>query len=240
VSRAGRALQASSVAAFAVLAGAALTGEDAPVAAADGPGQQSPQLPVGDAEPALWHHSPEEGTETKVEAAATRLALLRARAVQERRERTARAARAAQRRRIELAREKADREANRWVRPLAGYRMTSGYGARWGRQHAGVDLAAPIGTRVGALSGGTVVFAGTQSGYGMKVEIRHRDGTVSWYAHMSAITVSVGQAVAPGDQVGRVGNTGRSTGPHLHLEIHPAGGDAVSAMAFLAQRGLQL
>jgi len=162
------------------------------------------------------------------------------RAREARAEAAARASRAEARQRIEEKRRKALALAHRWVMPVENFRFTSDFGARWGRLHAGDDLAAPIGTRIGALSSGTVVFAGQQSGYGNKVEIRHWDGTVSWYGHMSQINVEVGEKVTPGQKVGEVGNTGHSTGPHLHLEIHPDGGGPVDPQPWLAKRGLKL
>lgn len=149
-------------------------------------------------------------------------------------------ARVAERQRTERARAAQEAEQTRWVAPLAGYRLTSGFGARWGRQHAGTDLAAPIGVRVRAISRGTVIFAGAQSGYGNKVEIEHWDGTVSYYAHMSEIDVRVGETVDAGEKVGEVGNTGRSTGPHLHLQVLPNGQAAVDARRWLAAHGVQL
>lgn len=138
------------------------------------------------------------------------------------------------------ARERAAELATkRWVAPLAGFTLTSRYGPRWGRQHEGLDMAASTGTRVGALSSGVVVFAGVQGGYGNKVEVRHWDGTVSYYAHLSSITVTVGQAVQPGQKVGEVGSTGRSTGPHLHLQVLPNGSSSVDAVAWLSARGVR-
>jgi murein DD-endopeptidase MepM/ murein hydrolase activator NlpD len=150
------------------------------------------------------------------------------------------ASRAQQRKELVSKREAARARAQRWVAPVEGYRFSSSFGSRWGRFHAGDDLAAPIGTRIGALSSGTVIFAGQESGYGNKVEVRHWDGTVSWYAHMSSIAVKVGDDVRPGDKLGEVGNTGHSTGPHLHLEIHPDGGAAVNPQRWLAERGLDI
>ena len=131
------------------------------------------------------------------------------------------------------------RRAHAWMAPLQNYTMTSRFGPRWGSQHEGLDLAAPTGTRIGAISSGTVIFAGAQSGYGNKVEVRHWDGTVSYYAHMSSIAVTIGQQVIPGDKVGEVGSTGRSTGPHLHLQILP-GGSPVDGYSWLAARGVRL
>lgn len=131
------------------------------------------------------------------------------------------------------------RRARSWVAPLAGYTLTSGFGPRWGRQHQGLDLAAATGARIGAISSGTVIYAGVQGAYGNKVEVRHWDGTVSYYAHMSSIAVAVGQQVSPGDKVGEVGSTGRSTGPHLHLQVLPRGA-AVDGYSWLAARGVRL
>lgn len=105
-----------------------------------------------------------------------------------------------------------------FVRPGVG-RLTSGFGRRWGRLHAGIDLASGIGSPVRAVTDATVIAAGNQGGYGRAVRLEHQDGTVSVYAHMSALLVSVGQRVQAGDVIGREGNTGHSTGPHLHFEI---------------------
>lgn len=165
---------------------------------------------------------------------------LEEKAEQARSQARARASRAAERKRIEEKRAKALAAAHRWVMPVAHFRFSSDFGMRWGRLHAGNDFAAPIGTRIGALSSGTVIFAGQQSGYGNKVEIRHWDGTVSWYGHMSRIDVTTGQKVAPGEKIGEVGNTGHSTGPHLHLEIHPDGGGPVDPTPWLAKHGIKV
>ncbi len=129
----------------------------------------------------------------------------------------------------------------RWVKPFSNYTLTSGFGWRWGRMHPAQDLAAPTGTPVYALSSGRVIFAGwSNEGYGYMVKIRYWDGTVSWFAHNSRLLVSVGDSVAPGEKVSYSGNTGNSTGPHLHLEIHPSGSGAVSPKTWLAKRGIYL
>jgi murein DD-endopeptidase MepM/ murein hydrolase activator NlpD len=125
------------------------------------------------------------------------------------------------------------------VLPLVKYVKTSGFGYRWGSLHAGEDFAAPIGTQVRAISSGVVVFAAVDAGYGNKVEIRHWDGTVSWYGHLSKIEVKVGQRVDPAELVGLVGSTGFSTGPHLHLEIHPNGKGPVDPLPWLRAHGLK-
>jgi murein DD-endopeptidase MepM/ murein hydrolase activator NlpD len=125
-------------------------------------------------------------------------------------------------------------QARSWRLPLAKAVRTSSFGFRWGRLHAGEDYAASVGTRLVAMSSGTVTFAGQESGFGNLVKIRYWDGTVSFYGHMSRLLVSAGEAVTPGRVVGLSGNTGESTGPHLHLEIHPRGGAAINPLPWLA------
>jgi murein DD-endopeptidase MepM/ murein hydrolase activator NlpD len=116
--------------------------------------------------------------------------------------------------------------------------MTSGYGWRWGRMHRGIDIAGPIGTPVIAAAAGVVHFAGwNDGGYGYMVEIKHPDGSLTRYAHNDRIHVRRGETVAQGQRISDMGSTGRSTGPHLHFEIHTAGrGGAVNPMMFLASR----
>ena len=108
--------------------------------------------------------------------------------------------------------------------PIDGARMSSGFGQRWGRLHAGLDYAAPTGTPIKAAAPGIVVRAGPAGAYGNLVEIRHADGTHTRYAHMSAFNTTQGATVSQGQVIGLVGNTGRSTGPHLHFEIRKNGG----------------
>jgi murein DD-endopeptidase MepM/ murein hydrolase activator NlpD len=131
--------------------------------------------------------------------------------------------------------------AHRWVKPVSGYTLTSGFGFRWGKMHPAQDLACPVGTPVHALSTGTVVFAGwSNEGYGYLVKIQYWDGTVSWMAHNSRLLVSLGDKVTPGQKVSYSGSTGHSTGPHVHLEIHPGDGSAVPPSTWLAKRGVRL
>ena len=112
--------------------------------------------------------------------------------------------------------------------PVIG-RATSGYGERVDPihhntgLHPGQDLAAPTGTRVGAAAAGEVVHAGPAGTYGNLVTIRHDDGFETRYAHLSAVHVKTGDRVAVGQDVGAVGTTGHSTGPHLHFEIRKEG-----------------
>lgn len=111
--------------------------------------------------------------------------------------------------------------------------LTSGYGWRWGRMHQGIDIAAPTGTPIVAAAPGVVSFAGWNSGYGYLVEITHPDNSLTLYAHNSQILVQEGQKVAQGELISKMGSTGRSTGPHLHFEIHPPGSGAANPIAYL-------
>ncbi|MBF9041817.1 peptidoglycan DD-metalloendopeptidase family protein [Rhodobacterales bacterium HKCCE4037] len=108
--------------------------------------------------------------------------------------------------------------------PVNGsYRQSSGFGPRWGRMHEGLDFAGATGTPIVAGGSGTVVFAGRQSGYGNMIDIRHANGFMTRYGHLSRIHVTEGQRVSRGEHIGDMGNTGRSTGPHLHYEVHRNG-----------------
>jgi murein DD-endopeptidase MepM/ murein hydrolase activator NlpD len=113
--------------------------------------------------------------------------------------------------------------------------LTSGFGWRWGRVHQGIDIAAPTGTPILAAASGTVDYAGwNDGGYGNMVDIRHDDGTITRYGHLSAIYVKTGQPINQAQVIAAMGSTGFSTGPHLHFEIRPGGGRAVDPMSFLA------
>ncbi|MEF9952576.1 MAG: peptidoglycan DD-metalloendopeptidase family protein [Clostridium sp.] len=105
----------------------------------------------------------------------------------------------------------------------ANGRFSSYYGARWGKTHKGVDIAAPIGEPVVASEGGEVLFSGDKGTFGKCVIIRHSNGYETLYAHNSALVVKTGEKVYKGQVIAKVGNTGRSTGPHLHFEIKSAG-----------------
>jgi len=95
-----------------------------------------------------------------------------------------------------------------------------GFGMRWGRMHTGLDFPVPGGSPIGAAGRGSVKFAGWNTGgYGYLVVITHRLGYETWYAHMSRISVTPGQAVTGGSRLGYVGSTGHATGPHLHFEV---------------------
>ena len=127
------------------------------------------------------------------------------------------------------------------VPPTTG-RVTSCYGSRWGTLHAGVDIAAPIGTPVHTPEVGVVLQAGPASGFGLSVAVQHSDGTIPLYGHVNQYFVSVGQAVTAGQQIAEVGNRGQSTGPHLHFEVHTRGFyvDRVDPVPWLGSRGISL
>ncbi|WP_342563653.1 M23 family metallopeptidase [Paenibacillus sp. FSL R7-0345] len=115
--------------------------------------------------------------------------------------------------------------------PVSGATLTSSFGERWGRSHKGVDLVSGNRT-IKAADSGTVTFAGVQSGYGNVVIIDHKNGYVTYYGHLSKISVSVGQRLEQGGKIGIMGNTGRSTGTHLHFEIRK-NGTAVNPLKYL-------
>lgn len=110
-----------------------------------------------------------------------------------------------------------------YIWPVQNYRLTSPFGARWGRNHNGLDLAVPTGTEVVAADGGTVTFAGYKGSFGYLVIIDHQNGEETYYAHNSRLVVQAGDKVYEGQQVAESGSTGRSTGPHCHFEIRVNG-----------------
>jgi murein DD-endopeptidase MepM/ murein hydrolase activator NlpD len=97
------------------------------------------------------------------------------------------------------------------------------FGARWGQMHQGLDIAGKTGTPVLAAKDGTVEFSGRKGGYGNLIIVKHPDGYETYYGHLSAIGVEQGDTVKRGEKIGLMGSTGKSTGPHLHFEIHKDG-----------------
>ncbi|WP_240769154.1 DUF5930 domain-containing protein [Paracoccus liaowanqingii] len=112
------------------------------------------------------------------------------------------------------------------------FRYTSGFGRRWGRMHQGIDMAGPVGTPIHTTGDGVVTFAGRSGAYGNLIKISHELGTETRYAHLNRIHVKVGDRVSQGERIGDMGNTGRSTGPHLHYEVR-MNGRAVDPMSFI-------
>lgn len=134
--------------------------------------------------------------------------------------------------------EKGTRIPPTYIKPISGGRLSSNFGRRSAptrgasTYHKGVDWATPVGTAVVASSAGTVVRAGWGSGYGYVVYINHQDGRQTRYGHLSKVLVKVGQTVSQGEKIALSGNTGRSTGPHLHFEIL-IGGSQVNPLQYL-------
>ncbi|MCL6731371.1 M23 family metallopeptidase [Streptomyces neyagawaensis] len=156
-------------------------------------------------------------------------------AAKEREEIKARAARAAERERL-----------NAYVSPITGSYISTGYksgGAVWSSgSHTGVDFHAASGTPVHAVGAGTVVEAGWGGAYGNNVVIKMNDGTFTQYGHLSSISVSVGQTVTPGQQIGVSGATGNVTGPHLHFEARTTAeyGSDIDPVAYLRSHGVNV
>ena len=131
-----------------------------------------------------------------------------------------------------------------WLLPIsARYMLTSGFGMRTSPTrgtsdfHTGQDFAVPSGTEARAATNGEVMFTGWAGGYGNLVKLRHANDVESWYAHLSRITVNVGDKVERGTVIGLAGSTGNSTGPHLHLEtrVH---GNPTDPIPWLRAKGL--
>jgi murein DD-endopeptidase MepM/ murein hydrolase activator NlpD len=129
----------------------------------------------------------------------------------------------------------------RWILPISNYRLTAGFGdyGLWSHAHTGQDFAAPVGTPVHALGDGVIVFASYDGAYGNKIAIQHAGGLVTWYAHLSAFEVKLDQKVVAGQLIGRVGSTGNTTGPHLHLEIRPTKDQPVDPLPWLRAHGIK-
>jgi murein DD-endopeptidase MepM/ murein hydrolase activator NlpD len=121
------------------------------------------------------------------------------------------------------------------------YHLTARFGeysALWSHFHTGLDFAAPTGTPIMAVAGGTITETGYSGAYGNRTIETLPDGTELWYCHQNEFGTTVGASVRPGQTIGYVGSTGNVTGPHLHLEVHPGGGDAVDPYAALVAHGL--
>ena len=126
----------------------------------------------------------------------------------------------------------------KWVRPSHGS-LTSPFGTRWGRLHAGIDLAGGYGSPIVAAAAGVVLYAGPESGYGRVVKVAEPDGTQTWYGHMEKILVKAGDQVTPGEEIALVGAAGDATGPHLHFEVH-VNGVPIDPVPFLASHGVRV
>jgi murein DD-endopeptidase MepM/ murein hydrolase activator NlpD len=144
----------------------------------------------------------------------------------------------------------AAKKAASWMDPVKNYKLSAGFGLggnMWSHKHSGQDFAVPIGTNVMAAHSGTVVKAGPNGGgdgpaYGNAIVIKHGNGTYSQYAHLSRIDVHIGQTVSTGQHIALSGNTGNSSGPHLHFEIRttPNYGSAINPVNFLRSVGVSV
>ena len=128
-----------------------------------------------------------------------------------------------------------------WVLPVGGYHLTGRFGASsgmWSSTHTGLDFAAAEGAEIRSVGPGVVTQTASDGAFGNKTVVRLDDGTVLWYCHQSEFAAEKGQRLAPGDLIGYVGSTGNVTGPHLHLEVHPGGGEPIDPEAWLPEHHL--
>ena len=130
---------------------------------------------------------------------------------------------------------------NQWVLPVDGYDLTAEFGdwGLWASYHTGLDFSAPYGAPIKAMANGEITEVGYDGSYGNKVVITLDDGTELWFCHLSDFAVSSGQTVRAGEVIGYIGDTGNTTGPHLHLEVRPGAGDPVDPYAAMLVHGLQ-
>lgn len=132
-------------------------------------------------------------------------------------------------------------KSNQWVLPVAGYRLSARFGqasSLWSNTHTGLDFAGPSGSTIVSVAAGTVTSAGYAGAYGNRTIVTLEDGTEIWYCHQSRIAVNVGDKVGAGQTIGYTGSTGNVTGPHLHLEVRPAGGGPVNPETALREHGV--
>jgi len=128
-----------------------------------------------------------------------------------------------------------------WVSPMPGAPLSSCFGPRWGTMHMGVDFAGANGTPIRAVGAGTVFAAGwNYFGYGISVVIDHGNGYLTHYAHASGVLVKPGQKVKPNQAIALEGNTGDSTGPHLHFEVHRGMWNQVDPAKWLRAHGVRM
>ncbi|MCH0561854.1 MULTISPECIES: M23 family metallopeptidase [unclassified Streptomyces] len=211
----------------------------APALAAEPAAEQTGLLPVISADDSV---AEEIGAQAKAQKEA---------ADQKAAEEAARRRAAEQAEKVREARERAAREAERkrlntFVAPIAGSYVSTGYragGNLWSSgSHTGIDFHAASGTTVHAVGYGTVVEAGWGGAYGNQIVLRMHDGSYTQYGHLSSLSVSVGQQVAVGQQIGRSGATGNVTGPHLHFEARTTQeyGSDVDPVAYLRAHGVAL
>ncbi|MCS0639686.1 M23 family metallopeptidase [Streptomyces sp. LP05-1] len=148
------------------------------------------------------------------------------------------------------AKKAAAKKSVSWVKPVTGYTLSASFnqgGAMWAHKHSGQDFAVPVGTPVKAAFNGTVVKAGPNGGgdgpaYGNAIVVKHANGKYSQYAHLSQINVRIGQQVKTGQLIAKSGNTGNSSGPHLHFEVRTTAnyGSALNPVSYLRTVGVTI
>ena len=134
-----------------------------------------------------------------------------------------------------------DPDAVTAVLPLASYRVSAGFGLTgplWEAEHGGQDFGASTGETIVAIAAGEVTEIAYAGPYGLRTIVTLPDGTEVWYSHQTDVTVHTGELVDVADPIGTVGSSGNSTGPHLHLEVRPDGGDPIDPMDWLRAAGL--
>ena len=141
----------------------------------------------------------------------------------------------------EEARIAAEAARPKWVVPVLSYRLTAGFGdvGLWSSAHTGQDFAAPEGTPVRTIGDGVIESTGYDGAYGNKIVVQHPDGTVTWYCHLSSFLRTSGPVKA-GDVIGRIGSTGNTTGPHLHLEVRPSPDVPVPPLTWMRAHGIKV
>ena len=129
---------------------------------------------------------------------------------------------------------------NLWHLPVLSYHLTARFGdyGLWSSYHTGLDFAGPSGTPIYAIANGTITSASYDGSYGNKTVETLEDGTELWYCHQTSFVVSSGETVTAGQLIGYIGSTGHVTGPHLHLEVRPGGGDPVDPYTALQAHGI--
>jgi murein DD-endopeptidase MepM/ murein hydrolase activator NlpD len=193
---------------------------------------------------ALGSHLGRDGRPATISRNAGRVALDRAQ--QRRLERAAEQQAAARNQALaDLASRAEDRaeqiEENLWVLPVSNYDITATFGtggSLWSSDHTGLDFAAAYGSPVVSVARGVVTEAAYAGAYGNRVIVTHPDGTETWYCHMDSFAVSEGESVDAGSQVGALGMSGNTTGPHLHLEVRPSPDVPVDPYAALSAHGV--
>ncbi|MFE2266368.1 M23 family metallopeptidase [Streptomyces griseosporeus] len=218
----------------------------APALAADTTAEQTGLLPVLAVDNPVAQQIDSVAEQIDAQAEAQKEAAERKAAEEAARLKAAEAAKKAREAKERAAREAERKRLNTFVAPIAHSYVSTGYrtgGSLWSSgSHTGIDFHAASGTAVHAVGYGTVVEAGWGGAYGNQVVIRMNDGTYTQYGHLSSIAVSVGQHVEAGQQIGLSGATGNATGPHLHFEARtsPEYGSDIDPVAYLRMHGVSL